>query len=113
MSNEQLNLRESSALGDNSLATMEQSDTMRQEVDLLISEIEDLSRALEGPAGEKLKQGVGGLASCLTDLLNWCSQNGMNMAEAHALLGKTESEATELYAKEASNFDGLTRSVNS
>ncbi|MFE1167542.1 hypothetical protein [Nocardiopsis sp. NPDC058789] len=112
MSNNQLNLQESSALGENSQATMEQSDTMRQEVQILISEIEELSKALEGPAGDKLKEGVGGLAACFNDLMNWCVRNGMNMADAHSILGQTEMDAVDLYGKEASNLDGLTRSVN-
>ncbi|MEU2947696.1 hypothetical protein ACFYOC_09285 [Nocardiopsis alba] len=112
MSGNQLDLKEAGAFGENSQATAEQSDSMKHEVQILIAEIEQLSRALEGPAGKKLEEGVGNLSACFRDLLNWCVRNGMNMADAHALLGQTEDEATELYAKEASNLDGLTRSVN-
>lgn len=112
MSGEKLNLQESSAFGENSQATMEQSDSMKHEVQILIAEIAELARAIGGPAGDQLKAGVGGLTACFTDLLQWCMRNGMNMSEAHQLLGETENDAVDMYAKEASNFDGLTRSVN-
>jgi hypothetical protein len=112
VSGDKLNLEESSAFSENSQATLDQSDDMNHAVRMLMDEIEELGKAIEGPAGDKLRNGVGELAKCFGDLMSWCTRNGMNMADAHQLLGQTESDAMETYDKVASNADGLTRSVN-
>ncbi|GAA1119294.1 hypothetical protein [Nocardiopsis metallicus] len=112
MSGNNLNLQESSAFGENSQATMDNSDEMSNAVRILISEIETLSRAIDGPVGDKLKNGIEGLTNCFNDLLGWCIRNGMNMSDAHQLLGQTEHDSMEILDKETSKTDALTRSVN-
>lgn len=113
MSGDRLNLQDASAFIENSQATMEQSDDMGHAVRMLMTEIEDLGRAIKGPVGDKLKNGVEGLTECFNNLLGWCNRNGMNMSDAHQLLGHTETDALEILDKVVGNTDGLTRNVNS
>ena len=112
MSSNHLNLEEAHALGDDSQATFEQSDSMKQSVQMLFAEIEEVTRALRGGSGEALKESIGLLGESFSGLLSWCSRNGMDMSEAHGILMESEEQSTEHYMQQAQAIGGITRNVN-
>lgn len=111
MSSDHLDFSNVNAMGEGSQGTLDQADSMTQDIRNLIGDVEGIPEGLRGPEAPFSAAGAN-LVDAFSGLLTWCQTNGMNLGEAQNELNRLTSEAEETYSAAAAEIDPLARGVN-
>ncbi|MEU3231813.1 hypothetical protein ACFV4I_10965 [Nocardiopsis alba] len=107
-----LGLTEQTTIGDGGRRLSEEADLMRHQMDLLIADMEGIPKALVGTAGFSLSGAAQELQNRFSELMGWCSSNGIKLGENQESVNTAEVSSSELIDQAGNNLGNLSRPIN-
>lgn len=110
--NSHVGIEDVNSIGEGGGQLAESSSMIQLELNRMMDEMEAIHRAVKGETETSFANAKNELGERFSELMLWCSQNGMKLGEGQSALTGAVSETSESVQGVAQDIGGLARNPN-